>query len=520
MKIWHKAKFLRSLFFVSIFFCYFNACEAYEAVFHNIGQGNCTVIKSPDKRVLVVDAGSSNTTGIPGIPDKDKYRVLAQRVFESIEREVSFSKWLVFIVSHPDRDHLNLVKRMIDLARTSIPDVFVGVLLGGTYNIYSKEDSKELVDFLIENSIPHRFGDKFSSTGLFYEEDESSPKILSGWLGKIDFLSVDSRGEAAIGGPLMRRRKALKKEEGGAAGAGSSSTPLSTIERPFGDDGTNKVSIVIKIHCDTFSVMLTGDKTKTETERIIRRFQDATQIEQLKTDVLLATHHGSATDFVPEWIALTNPRHVVISAGRSFDHPRSEAFEGYFMNASHLTPAPWHFVQFQGDFIDYDDTTRTLRSIARETPSSPEKARGYVHAITDRSIFVTASNGDIAFFSTSPGAYAINIGRKWDDELTAITEFFSVLQLLSGDVISIETIRLDGMTKSDSLLSIFLDDRFNGLRSLSMKEADLMNEHVGVLSALITKHRDLSFLHLTGNKFSSEGMKTIIDVWDHRGLTL
>jgi len=498
---------------LSAFFSSFGVCAGYKVTFHDIGQGNCTVVTSPSKKVLVIDAGSSNTTGIPGVPSTGKFEHLSTRVLDSVREDLTSGNWLWFVVSHPDKDHLNLVEFMVresgflDLdAKEPIEGRVLGVLLGGERNIYKKADSSALVKFLAEFNIPHFFGkDAYrlqERPGFLYVPKELPSTILRDWDGTISFLSLAA--DAKTFKFTSKKYKKAKKD------------PLEEEK----EDETNAASIVMKVCCGPFSVMVTGDKTKKETNFIIDRLKEEGAEKFLESELLLATHHGSATDFVPEWVALTNPRHVVISAGRSFDHPRSEAFEGYFMNASHLTPAPWHFVQFQGDFIDHGDTTRTLRSIARETPSSVEKARGYVHAITDRSVFVTASNGDIAFFSTSPGAYAINIGRKWDDQLTAVTEFFSVPQLLSGDVISMETIRLDRMITSSSLLPIFLDDKFKGLRSLSMKEADLTNDHVGVLTALITTHADLSSLHLTGNRFSSEGMDAIRTAWGYRGLTL
>jgi len=50
---------------LSAFFSSFGVCAGYKVTFHDIGQGNCTVVTSPSKKVLVIDAGSSNTTGIP-----------------------------------------------------------------------------------------------------------------------------------------------------------------------------------------------------------------------------------------------------------------------------------------------------------------------------------------------------------------------------------------------------------------------------------------------------------------------
>ena len=125
-------------------------CADYDITFYNVGQGNCTIVRSPTRKVLFVDAGSSSTLGIAGIDTDDeggKYEQLSSRVVDFVKDDLDHSQWLYFIISHPDKDHLNLVRsiisksKFVDLSSKKPFDGYmIGVLFGGDHTIYSKGD--------------------------------------------------------------------------------------------------------------------------------------------------------------------------------------------------------------------------------------------------------------------------------------------------------------------------------------------------------------------------------------------
>lgn len=481
-------------------------------MFYNVGQGNCTIVKSLSRKVLIVDAGSSNTVGIPDIDDP-KYESLARKVADSIRGDVHASKWLWFVVSHPDRDHLNLVKLIIQHlgilrdpnpaalnASKLLSDFNVGIVFGGKPDLYKKEDGGELLGFVRTHSIPHRF------SGVDCHRDPTSNSyVLKGDNSPIlpDFSPRDGVNVCflSVGVEALYSR------------------------RPREEELTNAASIVMKIQVGPHSAILTGDKTEKETKFIINRLSLAKQEGLLSSDILLATHHGSSKDYVPEWVNLVNPRYVVFSSGRSFDHPRSDTIKGYIDQAQTLAVSPWHFVQFHGDSIDVLPVAATaaggpaspiVKSIAVEAPSRTESARGYTHAVTNKAIFVTANQGDIIFSHDGRVEFSNpTIDPASDDFPIAFVSEFLTNPSLPEDVI-IEHINLDGLPLPvPPLLPILISSSaLNNLKSLSMKDCGLVD--AGLLSGLVKERHTLRDLDLSGNPISDR--EPVITAWAHRGL--
>ena len=239
--------------FFLILFCIVWNISFGSVTFYNVGQGNCTIVKSPSKKILIIDAGSSNTTGVEEVSEP-KYASLAHKISESVRADFETSKWLWFVISHPDKDHLNLVKMIImylNILRdpsAPLPEYKIGILFGGKASLYSTKDSKELLDFAVTHNINHKFGKtdyRIGDSFIYHVSRDGSP-ILEGWDettdGKVDFLSMGSDNAIPA--------KALSAEE-----------------------STNAASIVMKVQVGPLSIMVTGDKTKSEINGLIERLK-------------------------------------------------------------------------------------------------------------------------------------------------------------------------------------------------------------------------------------------------------
>ncbi|MDR3221385.1 MAG: DNA internalization-related competence protein ComEC/Rec2 [Candidatus Accumulibacter sp.] len=89
---------------------------------------------------------------------------------------------------------------------------------------------------------------------------------------------------------------------------------------------TNSMSCVLRVWNDRGAILLTGDiETGNERALIARAGQ------QLRSDVLVAPHHGGRGSSSPEFVAAVAPRDAVFSAGyrNRFGHPRPEVLERY-----------------------------------------------------------------------------------------------------------------------------------------------------------------------------------------------
>lgn len=487
-------------FFVLAFICVEYQCKAsdYDVTFYNVGQGDCTIIKYPNSRVLFVDAGTSETRGVVDIAenDKEKTEKLARSIVDFITPDLEISKWLFFIITHSDQDHLNLIpfiiSKFFEVAEHDADDYKIGVLFGGTKNSYSiTRPCKFLLKIIEDYNIPHIFGGdafKIDSSRLFYVPKPSTPhspqRMVSDMLKEltVHFLSVKS--DVDYGDKKLTREKI-----------------------------SNAESIVLKVKCNSKSIIITGDKTRKEIECIIRRFEAEECLDELAVDILLATHHGSESDFCEDWASKTNPRCVVFSAGfSSHSHPRNSSIYGYLSDQSrriHTTQGwKWHFVHFHGDKI----IMPSFCSIYTEVPLTDNKPKGYTHAATNVGMFVTGSQGSIGF-TLSATQFKYKAEPTYESLPDAINTFIADARLPNGELIEPNAILLDFMAVN------WFSCRAPTLRMLSIRNC-ITNINVDELCDYIGLMPNLLNLDMTNNVLSVASVQKIKNAWGHRGLLL
>ena len=88
---------------------------------------------------------------------------------------------------------------------------------------------------------------------------------------------------------------------------------------------TNALSCVLRVEAAGSSVLLPADIEADNEKALIAR------APSLRSDVLIAPHHGGAASSTPEFIAAVGAQEVVFSAGyrNAFKHPRPEVLERY-----------------------------------------------------------------------------------------------------------------------------------------------------------------------------------------------
>jgi beta-lactamase superfamily II metal-dependent hydrolase len=92
------------------------------------------------------------------------------------------------------------------------------------------------------------------------------------------------------------------------------------------DANENDNSIVLKVKCDSISILLTGDAEEPEEQSIIERLKKDGNIGALDVDVLKAGHHGSNTASSEEFVQLASPSMCVISVGVASESPKTKSF--------------------------------------------------------------------------------------------------------------------------------------------------------------------------------------------------
>lgn len=214
--------------------------------FLDIGQGDAILIRSPEGKVALVDAG----------PSKDTLDVLKDEGVENID---------IVIASHHHSDHI-----------------------GGMANVIKKYKPKVYVD----SGSSH-------TTGTY-------KKVL----------------EAAnqAGCQLVQPKKDSERK------IGLGSVVLRLFPRPPEDArNENNNSVGVRLECDDFSVLLTGDSEESERDWWTEHAKNLLS----GVCVLKAAHHGSRNGTNAAWLELTKPELVVISCGKDnkYGHPHEETLQ-------------------------------------------------------------------------------------------------------------------------------------------------------------------------------------------------
>ncbi len=225
--------------------------------FLDVGQGDCIYIENGNGGRYLVDGGSSSVSRV------GKYRVIP------FLKSQGASRLEGIIVTHPDEDHCNGIREVLETGRQEgisvsnlvLPDVKEGL---------KNQAYRELEETARRGGVP---------------------------------VSYISRGQ--------------KIENGGLT-----ITCLSPVR---GEDyqGTNEYSVVLGLSYGAFRAMLTGDLEGPGEQELVQ-FLEEEGLGGLT--VLKAAHHGSKASTPDELLDSQRPAYTVISCGKnnSYGHPHKE----------------------------------------------------------------------------------------------------------------------------------------------------------------------------------------------------
>ncbi len=231
--------------------------------FLDVGQGDAAYIRTPDGKVVVIDAGDDPDT----VPDFLKRKAV--------------SRVDTLVLTHPHADHIGGVLRILE-------EFEVGRLLDAGY----LSTSPYYLDVL------EKARDLQAAGALTYREPRAGDRIAVG--AEVSLLTLwPPAGEGAAGGG--------QGEAGGNAGAA-----------PGGD--ANAWSLAFRLEYGTFSVLFEADIGMAQERDILSQGLD------VGATVLKVAHHGSAGSSLEEFLAAVSPRVAVIEVGENdYGHPSPAA---------------------------------------------------------------------------------------------------------------------------------------------------------------------------------------------------
>ncbi len=356
--------------------------------FANVGQGNGVFLcNAANNKILIIDAGYSTLP--EGVKNGD---ILAERMYSFITspdstRTVSF----IVIVTHPDKDHINLLNKFSENAALSFLQRIEYFYLGGNLLHYDSGEAKKLLEnakAAFERhrthviSLSHNIEDKKGYIlGILLKEDATLLEIQQ----KDQFLNAKSMPylmHVNIPGFLTSthhettleflcanayhdedRSYDCRGRNYNTCASSIAPTVLGGTTGSLTDAGAiNGNSAIIRLSLQGINFIFTGDATGQTTKRLIREEVD---LRKLKTRLLMASHHGAESHETNslDWVFATSPEIVIFSAG--FDsgnnHPRFQSVYNYLMMPSIRGIDP-HSIIVQNIIGSQDKVTQILQS--------------------------------------------------------------------------------------------------------------------------------------------------------------
>jgi beta-lactamase superfamily II metal-dependent hydrolase len=239
----------------------------FEVVFFAVGTGDSTLLKCPDGRRILIDAGS-----LGGLSSAEETAVRAE-IRSHIGDRVD-----VLVVSHPDSDHYNLLADVLQGVPVS------EVIYGGDRDDYRTGGFHNWLRVFEEQ------GRATSPPDRFHDPEETPNGTLS--CGGVDIWILAANVPA---------------------GAGAASNFVK-----------NTPSVVLRVQYGEFGMILAADATTTTEAAILAAYPD----DFLAVHALKLGHHGSRTTSTGwDWAATTRPRMGIASTSggsNPYGHPNGE----------------------------------------------------------------------------------------------------------------------------------------------------------------------------------------------------
>lgn len=107
---------------------------------------------------------------------------------------------------------------------------------------------------------------------------------------------------------------------------------LSPERSPYEHEDDNDFSCVLRVRSGRHAMLLTGDISAAREQTLVK-----TSAEFLRSNVLLAAHHGSKTSSSEAFLSAVAPEHIIVSAGflNAYRHPHPNVWARFSAHASY-----------------------------------------------------------------------------------------------------------------------------------------------------------------------------------------
>lgn len=283
----HRSMLLISVFMLSCFYSVLSQELKVRVV--DVGAGLCTIIKTPDDRYIIYDAGNYEDHG------KSAWNAITEEIPEGAEIDL-------LVISHSDADHIAAADDIVNnynvrrILRTGYSKKYV----------YSNEDHSANFKNL-DSAIDRRISEGLECTNLYKEDSIIFPgtEILVGEAQLIFLCGFNQ--------------------------------PINEWNLSDPSHKLNSVSIVMKLNYKGHSILFCGDAVgrhiNDRSNALIateRYLVEEVNPELINSDVVIAPHHGADNGSSKRFIKATSPEYLIFSSGAKYNHPTKQTVSRYF----------------------------------------------------------------------------------------------------------------------------------------------------------------------------------------------
>lgn len=253
-----------------------------------VGQGDCTLIKTEDNTVILLDCGTSDSTSI--------YASNVKPTIDAVMTAAGKTQFDYLILTHSDKDHCNLIPSLY----TSY--TFNHVYYGGAVYQY-KIHKINLEDKTYFKNL-HSLGDHFLNI-VFQILNETACKM---WIICGNYPYKKAPPAATVGTDVNRKTK-------------------TKALRAIYDNNGN--SLIVVLNSNDYRMAFLGDATKAEQAFLYDALKKAGSLNNLNCKSLKLSHHGSKESYNEDLTSESlKPPGVFASAGITFGHPDEGMIDG------------------------------------------------------------------------------------------------------------------------------------------------------------------------------------------------
>lgn len=277
-----------------------------------MGQGDCTLITTPQGRTIIIDCGSDATEG----ENKTKYNNRVRSVIRD-KKFMGSSKTLhILILTHADTDHYNQIPAMLD-RDTQIQDIYHSDNIA---SFSAQGGAKKSISAWLSERVTR----SDSIKAVTHNEDNGGMREIS--INGVDAPPQDDTKEDRVdaqGGLCIVDEPNCKVT---ILASNVHHVYKDNFNNPINDQSNekNRGSVVTLIEVFGKKILICGDATRNTEAYLVRQHQ----ARIINLTISQAPHHGSDnTSSGIDFVNVINPTEVLISSGKEVrkDHLPSEA---------------------------------------------------------------------------------------------------------------------------------------------------------------------------------------------------